>query len=284
MNIRKVGVVGCGQMGSGITPVCAQSGYETIVSELNDDLLKKGLAVITSRLARDVEKGRLAEPDRAAILARIHGTIRVEDFAGCDLIVEAATEDTDLKKQIFADLDRICPADTVLATNTSALSIMDIASATKRADKVLGLHFMNPAHVMKLVEVVRTIATSQETLKTGIAFSESLGKTPVVAPDTPGFLLNRMLTPFLLNAIRTLEVGVATKEDIDTAVRLGTNLPMGPLALIDFIGLDTIYAGAVAVYEESKNPQFAPPVLLGKMVKAGWWGRKTGKGFYEYNK
>ena len=284
MEIRKVGVVSCGQMGSGITQVCAQSGYETVVSEINDELLKKGMAGISSRLAREVEKGRLTGQDQAALLGRIHGTTRTGDFAGCDLVIEAATENMDLKKRIFADLDRVCPEKTVLATNTSVLSIMDIAAVTSRPDRVLGLHFFNPAPVMKLIEVVRTIATSEETLKIGIAFSESLGKTPVVAPDTPGFIVNRMLTPFLLNAVRTLEVGAATREAIDAAIHLGINLPMGPLALLDLIGLDTVYAGAVALYEESKDPQFAPPVLLRKMVAAGWCGRKTGKGFYEYNK
>jgi 3-hydroxybutyryl-CoA dehydrogenase len=284
MEIKNVGVVGCGIMGSGIAQVCAQSGYETVVSEINEAILSKGLNGIGNRLARDVEKGKVTEQERAGAMLRIHGTLKVEDFARCDLIIEAATEDMDIKKQIFADLDRICLAGIVLATNTSVLSIMDIASATKRADKVLGLHFMNPAPVMKLIEVVRTIATSQETLEIGISFSESLGKTPVVAPDTPGFLLNRMLTPFLLNAIRTLEAGAATKEAIDSAVHLGMNLPMGPLALLDFIGLDTVHAGAGALYNESKDPQFAPPVLLKKMVTAGWYGRKTGKGFYEYSK
>ena len=231
-----------------------------------------------------MEKERLSAQDKEAILARIKGTTKTEDFAGCDLVIEAATENMELKKQIFADLDRVCSKDTILATNTSVLSVMDIAVATARPDKVLGLHFFNPVPVMKLIEVVRTVATSDETLEIGVAFSQSLGKSTVIAPDAPGFIVNRMLTPFLLNAIRTLEVGAATREDIDTAMHLGTNLPMGPLTLLDLIGLDTVLAGADALYEETKESQFAAPVLLRKMVAAGWYGRKTGKGFYDYNK
>ena len=284
MAIKKVGVVSCGQMGAGITQVCAQSGYATVVSEINDEILNKGLASISSRLARDVEKGRLSPPDRESVLARIKGTTRTGDFAGCDLVIEAATENIDLKKKIFAELDGVCSRDTILATNTSVLSIIDMAVVSSRRDKVLGLHFFNPAPVMKLVEVVRTIATSDETVEIGVAFTNSLGKRAVIAPDTPGFLVNRMLTPFLLNAVRTLEAGVATREDIDAAINLGMNLPLGPRALLDLIGLDTVFAGACALYEEAKDPQFAPPVLIRKMVTAGWLGRKTGKGFYEYNK
>jgi 3-hydroxybutyryl-CoA dehydrogenase len=282
MEIKKVGVVGCGLMGSGITQVCAQSGYQVVVSEINDEILNKGLASIRSRLARDVGKGKLGEPDKESILARIKGTTNIKDFSDCDLTIEAATENMDLKKKILAELDRVCPRDTILATNTSVLSIIDIAKATTRPDKVLGLHFFNPAPVMKLVEVIKTIATSDETIEIGMAFSQSLGKTAVIAPDTPGFIVNRLLPPFLLNAVRMLESGLATKEDIDTAITTGMNHPMGPLRLLDLVGLDTVLAGVSDMYEELKDPQFAPPTLLKKMVAAGWLGVKTGKGFYEY--
>ena len=282
MEVRKVGIVGCGLMGSGITQVCAQSGYQVVVSEISDELLNKGLASIASRLAKDVDKGKLDKQDKEAILARIKGTTSINDFSDCDLTIEAATENMDLKKKIFAELDKVCSKDTILATNTSVLSVIDIARATTRPDKVLGLHFFNPVPVMKLVEVIKTIAASDETIEIGKEFVESLSKTPVIAPDIPGFIVNRLLPPFLLNAVRMLENGLATKEDIDTAICLGMNHPMGPLRLLDLIGLDTVYYGVSAMYEELKDPQFAPPTLMRKMVAAGWLGRKTGKGFYEY--
>jgi 3-hydroxybutyryl-CoA dehydrogenase len=282
VKVGKVGVVGCGLMDSGITQVCAQSGYEVIVSEINDELLNKGLASINSRLTKDVEKGKLAQQDKESTLSRIKGTTNTKDFADCNLVIEAATEDMGLKKKIFAELDKVCPRYTVLATNTSVLSIINIATVTTRPDKVLGLHFFNPAPVMELVEVIKTIATSDETLGIGIEFVKSLGKTAVIVQDTPGFIVNRLLTPFLLNAIRMLEAGVATREDIDAAVNLGLNHPIGPLRLLDLIGIDSVFLGASAIYEELKDPQYAPPTLMRKMVTAGWLGRKTGKGFYEY--
>jgi 3-hydroxybutyryl-CoA dehydrogenase len=284
MEIKKVGVIGCGLMGTGIAQVCAQSGYQVIVSEINDALLNKGITSISSRLARDVEKGKLSAKDKDSVLSRIKGTTNTKDFSDCDLTIEAIIENMDLKKKIFAELDKICPQRTVLATNTSVLSIIDIATATTRPDKVLGLHFFNPAPVMQLVEAIKTIATSEDTLKIGIEFVKSLGKTAIVAKDTPGFVVNRQLAPFIFNAIRMLEDGVATREDIDAGVKLGLNHPIGPLQLADFIGLDTVYFGAVDMYEKFKEPQYAPPVLLGKMVTAGWLGRKTGKGFYDYDK
>ncbi|MDH5364565.1 MAG: 3-hydroxybutyryl-CoA dehydrogenase [Dehalococcoidia bacterium] len=284
MEIKKVGVVGCGLMGRGIAQVCAQSGYHVVVSEINDALLNKGMASIGSRLARDVDKGKLSTEDKDSALSRIKGTTNTKDFSDCDLIIEAIIENMDLKKKIFAELDKICPKDTVLATNTSVLSVIDIATATARPDKVLGLHFFNPAPIMQLVEVVKTIATSEDTLGIAIEFVKSLGKTAIVAKDTPGFVVNRLLEPFLFNAIRMLEAGVATRDDIDAAVTLGLNHPVGPLRLLDFIGLDTVYFGAIDMYEEFKEPQYAPPILLRKMVTAGWLGRKTGKGFYDYDK
>jgi len=282
MEIKKVGVIGCGAMGSGITQVCAQSGYEVIALEVNDELLNKGLASINSALTRSVDKGKISQQDKDSILGRIKGTTKAQDFSGGDLIIEAVSENMELKKKLFAEVDRICPKHAILATNTSCLSIIDMAMATNRPDRVLGLHFMNPVPIMKLLEIVRTVATSEETFEAGQRFGKSLGKTIVIAQDSPGFIINRLLVPFLLNAIRMLEAGIATREDIDTAISLGLNHPMGPLTLADLIGLDIVLSMASAVYEELKDPQFVPPVLLKKMVTTGWLGRKTGKGFYEY--
>jgi 3-hydroxybutyryl-CoA dehydrogenase len=282
MKIKKVGVVGCGIMGSGIAQVSAQSGYHAVVSEINDELLTKGLASINSFLSKSIERGKITDEDKEVTIGRIKGTTNIGDFHDCDLVIEAATENMDVKKKIFVDLDRICPEYTILATNTSAQSVIDMASVTSRPDRVLGLHFFNPAPVMKLLEIVRTIATSDETVETAKNFGKSLGKSVIVAQDTPGFIVNRLLTPFLINAIRMVEAGVATVEDVDTAVTLGLNHPMGPFRLLDFGGLDTFLEAARAKYEEFKDHQYAPPVLLKKMVAAGWYGRKTGKGFYEY--
>jgi len=283
MEIKKVGVLGCGLMGSGIAQVCAQSGYQVVVSEINDELLNKGLASINSALTKSVEKGKLSQKDKDTVLSRIKGTTNTNDFSDCDLVMEAVIENMELKKKVFAEIDKICPKQAILATHTSCLPIIDMAMVTTRADKVLGLHFFNPVPVMQLMEVVKTIATSDDTLEIGKAFGKSLGKTVVVAQDTPGFIVNRLLMPFLLNAIRMLEAGVATRDDIDTAINLGLNYPMGPLALSDLIGLDTVFFIVNSIYQELKDPQYAPPPLLKKMIAAGWLGRKTGKGFYEYN-
>jgi len=269
-------------MGAGIVQVCAQSGYQVVVSEINDELLNKGLASINSSLSKSVEKGKLSQQDKDSTLGRIKGTTNAKDFNGCDLLIEAAIENMDLKKKMFAELDKICPKHAILASNTSGLSIIDMAMVTSRPDKVLGLHFFNPAPLMQLLEIVKTIATSDDTLETGKSFGKSLGKSIVIAKDTPGFIVNRLVTSFMLNAIRMLEAGVATREDIDTAVKLGLNHPMGPLELCDFIGLDVVYAMGATVYEGFKDSQYAPPPLLAKMVTAGWLGRKTGKGFYNY--
>lgn len=284
MEIKQVGVVGCGQMGAGITQVCAQAGYQVLVSEISNELLNKGLASIDSRLSRDVEKGRLSPQDKDSIRNRIKGTTDTRDFAACDLVIESTIENMDLKKKIFAELDKICPKHAILATNTSCLSIIGMAMATSRPDKVLGLHFFNPAPVMKLLEIVKTIATSGKAMETGQTFGKSLGKTIIIAQDTPGFIVNCLLVPYLLHAIRMLDAGVATKEDIDTGINLGLNHPMGPLTLADLIGNDTVLFIANALYDEFKEPQYAPPSLLRKMVTAGLLGRKTGKGFYDYNK
>ena len=282
MGIKKVGVVGCGTMGSGITQVCAQSGYQVIVSEIDDELLNKGVASINSVLTKSVDKGKISQQDKDTTLNRIKGTTNIKDFYDCDLVIEAAIENMELKKKIFAELDTICPKHAILATNTSCLSIIDMAMATSRPEEVLGLHFFNPAPIMKLLEIVKTITTSDETLKVCKDFGNSLEKTIVIAQDTPGFIVNRLMVPFLLNAIRVLDAGVATREDIDIAVILGLGHPMGPLTLADFIGLDVVLAIANAMYEEFKDPQYVPPVLLKKMVTTGWLGRKARKGFYEY--
>ena len=282
MEIKKVGVVGCGTMGAGIAQLCAQSGYQVVVSEINDELLNKGLASIEKVLARLVEKGKLSQQDKDTTLARIKGTTNTKDFSGCDLVIEAAIENLDLKKKIFAELDKICPKAAILATNTSCLSIIDMAVATRRPDKVLGLHFFNPAPVMKLLEIVRTIATSDEVVGISKKFGESLGKTTVIAQDKPGFIVNRLWVPYVLHAIRLYEDGVASREDIDNAVMTGLNYPMGPLALADLTGLDVVMFVANALYERLKDPRYIVPTLLEKMVAAGWLGRKTGKGFYDY--
>ena len=282
MEIKKVGVVGGGIMGGGIAQVSAQAGYEVVMSEINDELLNKGLAGINSILTRSVEKDRISQEDKDATLARIKGTTNTKDFSDCDLVIEAIIENMDLKKKVFAELDKICPKHAILATNTSCLSVIDMAKATNRPEQVLGMHFFNPVPLMRLLELVKTILTSDETLETARKFGESIGKTVSVSPDIPAFVVDQLANPFLLDAIRMVENGVATAEDIDTGIRLGLNHPMGPLALADLVGLDTILFIANALYDELKDPKFAPPTLLKKMVAAGWLGRKTGKGFYEY--
>ena len=282
MNIVTVGVVGCGLMGSGIAEASARCSYQVIVSEANDALLAKGLDSVRASLTKAVSRGKATQEEADKALARIRGTTRLEDFAPCDLVVEAVTEDMQLKRQIFAALDGICPPHTILASNTSCLCVTEMASVTRRGDKVLGLHFFNPVPVMKLLEIVRTILTSDETLNTCRAFGESLGKTVVVAPDTPGFIVSRLLIPYLLNAIRAVEDKVASVGDIDQAMKLGTNNPMGPLELSDFIGLDTMLNIANQMFDEFRDPVYAPPPLLKRMVLAGHLGRKAGKGFYNY--
>ena len=283
MEIKRVGVVGCGLMGSGIAQVCAQSNYGVTVLEANEGLLEKGLASISRFLSKGVEKGKISEKEKDATLARIKGTTDITDFSQCDLAIEAVPEKMALKKKIFADMDKICPDHAILASNTSALSVIEISTATKRPDRVLGMHFFNPVPIMRLVEVVRSLATSEETIEITKAFGISLGKSIVVAKDTPGFIVNRLNIAFTINAIRMLESGIATMEDIDTAVTHGLNYPMGPLALADFLGVDTLYYAASDMYEKTHDPIYAPPILLQKMIAAGWFGRKSGKGFYDYS-
>jgi 3-hydroxybutyryl-CoA dehydrogenase len=282
MEIKKLGIIGFGQMGSGIGQVFAQSGYEVIAVDSIKEMLDKGLKGIEKRFAGRVEKGKLSQAEKDTIMGRIRTSMKMEDLADCDLIEEAVTEDLELKKKVFAQLDKICKTQTILGSNTSGLSVTDMAAATKRPDKLMGIHFHNPAPVMQLLELVRTIMTSEETIEKVKKWGTTLGKTVVVAPDVGGFIVTRLFTPFLLGAVRMLEAAIATRDEIDTSMKLAVNHPMGPLEVIDFIGLDTELSIAETLYEETKDLKYAPPLLLRKMVTAGWLGRKTGKGFYEY--
>jgi 3-hydroxybutyryl-CoA dehydrogenase len=283
MEIKMVGVVGMsGFMGTGIVQTCAQSGYQVIGASRSEERVNKALALINSRLARSVEKGKLSQQDKDAAMARIKGTTDMKDLHECDLVVETVVENLDLKKKTFAELDTICPKHAILASNTSCLSIIDMAMATTKPDKVLGLHFLSPVPQSKLMEIVRSIATSDETIETGKEFAQSLGKAFIVSKDFPGFVFNRLHVALLLAAVRVLESGIATREEIDNSMKLGLDHPIGPLALLDFGGNDVYLNEANALYEELKDATYAPPMLLKKMVAAGWLGRKTGKGFYDY--
>jgi 3-hydroxybutyryl-CoA dehydrogenase len=282
MEIRKLGIIGFGQMGSGIGQVFAQSGYEVIAVDSSEEMIGKGLKGIEERLAGRVEKGKLSLAEKESIVGRIKTSTKLEDLKHCDLIEEAVPEDLDLKKKTFIQLDKICKKETIFGSNTSGLSVTDMAAATNRGDRVIGVHFHNPAPVMQLLELVRTIMTSEETIESVRKWGGTLGKTVVVAPDVGGFIVTRLFTPFLLGAVRMLEAGIATRDEIDTSMKLAVNHPMGPLEVVDFIGLDTELSIAETLYEETKDSKYAPPLLLKKMVTAGWLGRKTGKGFYEY--
>jgi 3-hydroxybutyryl-CoA dehydrogenase len=284
MDIQTIGVIGCGLMGSGIVEVAARSGFDVIVSEANDDFLQAGLARIDKSLGRAVKKGKLSEDEMSAIKARITGVVGLDAFSGVDLAIEAVSENMELKRGIFQKLNEVTRPEVVLASNTSSISIAALAAATSRPDKVVGMHFFNPVPVMALLELVRGILTSDETLATAREIGERMGKTPVVAKDSPGFIVNRLLIPFLLDAIRMYESGLATKEDIDTGVKLGLNHPMGPLTLADFVGLDTTLFVADVLYEEYGDPNFKAPPLLRQMVAAGLLGRKSGRGFYDWRK
>ena len=282
MEVKKVGVVGCGQMGAGITEVCARSGYSTVVLEVKQQFLDKGMGALTSSLEKAVSRGKLSEQERDATLGRLQGTLNVEDFKDCDLVIEAVIENMDEKKRVFASLDKVCPEHAVLASNTSCLSILQMAMATNRPAQVIGMHFFQPVPVMAMVEIVKTIVCSDETVATAKNFSMSLGKEVVFAKDTPGFLVNRLGFPMMMNAIRILEEGWTTVEELDRAWMMGTNSPMGPFALMDFAGVDTMYSMACAMYDEFKDRLYAPPPLLKAMVLAGRFGKKSGKGFYDY--
>lgn len=282
MAIRNVGIVGCGLMGGGIAQTCAQSGYETVVREVNQELLDKGMARIYAAWDMMAGKGKLTQAQVDENRRRLHGTLNLEDFADCDLVIEAVIENMEEKLRLFPALDHIVKPEGLLLTNTSSLNVTQMGAVTKRPDKVCGLHFFNPAPVMKLVEIVRTISTSDETIDTVRQFAISLGKTPVLAKDTAGFIVNFLLIPYLLAAIRMLENGQASRDDIDTAMKLGCGYPMGPFTLLDYVGLDTTLWAAEAIYEEYKDPLYAPPPLLRRMVQSGMYGKKSGRGFYDY--
>jgi 3-hydroxybutyryl-CoA dehydrogenase len=280
--IKRVGVVGFGLMGSGIAQVCAQAGYDTVVREVAQPLLDRGFARVDGSLARIVKAGKLTEDDAKATRGRMRGTTSLEDLKDCDLVIEAVLEELVIKKEVFGTLDALCPPTTIFASNTSSLTIVEMAAFTKRPDRFAGLHFFNPVPLMKLVEVIRALPTGDDTYQTVFAFAQSLGKEAVTAPDRPGFIVNRLLVPYLLDAVRAYENGLGTLEDIDKAMTLGCGYPMGPFTLLDFVGLDTTYYVANVMFEEFKEPAYAPPPLLKRMVLAGRLGRKSGQGFYKY--
>jgi 3-hydroxybutyryl-CoA dehydrogenase len=282
MAIQKVGVVGCGLMGSGIAQVCAQAGLEVTVREVNQELVDKGLKGIEKNLQRMVEKGALTEVERDHTRARLRGTTSLDLLADADLIIEAIIEQLPAKRELYTALDKLCPRTTIFASNTSSLSITEMAFTTARPDRFVGLHFFNPVPVMKLVEVIRTIATDPKVFEEMVEFGKRVGKVPVKTSDRTGFIVNRLLVPYLLDAIRALEESVASVEDIDASMKLGCGHPMGPLTLLDFVGLDTTYYIANIMFDEFKEKRFAPPPLLKRMVLAGWNGRKAGRGFYDY--
>ena len=282
MDIKQIGVVGMGLMGSGIVESCARAGFEVIGREVNDELLERGMNSLKASMERGVKKGKLTQADMDAALARVKGATSLADFTSCDLVIEAAVENMALKKTIFTELDVITRPEAILASNTSSLSITEIASATGRPDKVVGLHFFNPVPVMPLLEVVSGLLTSQETLDMARWMGERLNKQVIYAKDNPGFIVNLLLVPYLFDAVRALENGVASKEDIDTGIKLGLNHPMGPFMLMDFVGLDTCLFIGDAMYQEFKDARYAAPPLLRRMVTAGLLGRKSGRGFYSY--
>ncbi|MBV9972527.1 MAG: 3-hydroxybutyryl-CoA dehydrogenase [Candidatus Eremiobacteraeota bacterium] len=280
--IRKVGVCGAGLMGNGIAQTCAVAGFDVVLMEIADAPLQKGMAGIAKSLDKFVEKDKLSRADRDAAYRRITATTTLSDLKDCDLVIEAIIENVDAKIKLFTQLNELLSPQAILCSNTSSLCIIEIAAATKRPDRVAGLHFFNPVPIMKLVEVVKTIATSQQTVDALYEFARRLGKEPILAKDTPGFVVNRLLVPYLLYAIRVYEEGLATREDIDKGMKLGCGYPMGPLELLDFVGLDTTYYIAQIMFDEFKDPMMAPPTLLKRMVLAGQYGRKSGKGFYDY--
>jgi 3-hydroxybutyryl-CoA dehydrogenase len=282
MEIKTFGVIGAGQMGNGIAQVTAMSGLNVIMSDIKEEFVERGLATITKILSRNVDKGKMTEEEKATVLGRIKTSVSLKDMSSADFVVEAAVENEALKFKIFKDLDEICEPGVILATNTSSIPIGRIAAQTRRPEKVIGMHFMNPVPVMRLVEVIPGIATSEETLKITWQLAEKFGKTPAQANDYPGFIANRILLPMINEAVYCLYHNVGTREDIDTVMKLGMNHPMGPLTLADLIGLDTCLAVMETLYDGFKDSKYRPCPLLRKYVEAGWLGRKTGKGFYEY--
>jgi 3-hydroxybutyryl-CoA dehydrogenase len=286
MSIVKVGVIGCGLMGSGIAQTAATAGFDVIVREVSDDLIKRGFGSIEKSLARFAEKGSITTESAAAIRGRLTGTTALADLGDCDIIIEAIIENLDLKRETYAELDRVCKAETIFASNTSSISITEMMTATsaERQKRFIGLHFFNPVPIMKLVEVVRTILTDEAVYETAVDFGAKLGKTPVRATDKTGFIVNRLLVPYMLDSIRALEEGVGSIVDIDNAMKLGCGYPMGPLTLGDFVGLDTTYYIAEIMFNEFREKRFAAPPLLKRMVLAGLYGRKSGRGFYDYTR
>ena len=282
MQICTVGVLGCGLMGSGIAQVCAQAGYETVVREVDDLLLQKGIGRIEQFLAEGVKKGKLTVAARASTLAKLSGTTSVDDLKRCDVVIEAIVENLEAKQQAFQAVEGVTGEQVIVLSNTSSLCITELAAATQRPDRFAGLHFFSPVPIMKLVEVIRGLATSDETYQHTLNFARSLGKEPITAPDRPGFIVNRLLVPYLLNAVRAYESQLGTLEDIDKSMTLGCGHPMGPFTLLDFVGLDTTYYIANIMFEEFRDPAYAPPPLLKRMVLAGRLGRKTGQGFFTY--
>ena len=284
MSIQKIGVVGAGQMGNGIAHVAAQSGLEVVMQDVEQGFVDRGMATIDKNLQRGVDKGRMTADQKQEVLGRIRGTTELSDFADCDLVVEAVIEDFEIKERVFRELDRICKAGVILASNTSSISITKIAACTERPERVIGMHFMNPVPVMKLVEVIRGLGTSDETCASVIEMAQKMGKTAVECRDFPGFVSNRVLMPMINEAVFCLHEGVGEPEAIDTIMKLGMNHPMGPLALADFIGLDTCLAILEVLHEGLGDPKYWPCPLLRKHVEAGWLGRKSGRGFYDYRK
>jgi len=282
--ILNVGVVGCGLMGSGIAQVCAQKGYKTVVREVSDEFLKKGLDRIRSFLGEGVKRGKVAQADMDKTLAALSGTTSLADLKDCDLVIEAVVENLEEKRKVWKELDAVCKPSTIFASNTSSISITAQAAATKRLDRFVGLHFMNPVPIMKLLEIVRPEIASEATYAAAKAFGESLGKTVVTAKDTPGFIVNLLLVPYLCEAVRAVEQGLASKEDVDNSMKLGCGMPMGPIELLDFVGLDTTLYIMDVLFNEFHDPKYAAPPLLRRMVAAGYNGRKAGRGFYDYAK
>ncbi len=284
MEIKTVGVLGCGLMGSGIAEVCARSGLETYVREVNEEFLSGGLARLEKSLDRAVDKGKMSEEDRQATQGRLHGTTDLADLKHCDLVIEAIIEDVAEKSKTFAALDEVVKDEAIFASNTSSLTITQLAMSTQRPERFVGLHFFNPVPVMKLVEVVRTILSDDEAVDAAHDFVRTLGKEPIACRDNSGFIVNRLLVPYLLDAVRALEEGVGSVEDIDKGMQLGCGYPMGPFTLLDFVGLDTTLYIANIMFDEYREKRFAPPPLLKQMVQAGRYGRKSGRGFYDYSK
>ncbi len=284
MEIRKVGVLGCGLMGSGIAEVAARAGYETVVREVSQEIIDKGIQKIHGSLGKAVEKGKMSAEDRDQTVARLSGAVDFGALADCDLVIEAIVENLDEKRKTFTALDEVVKKEALFASNTSSLTVTQMAMFTRRPDQFVGLHFFNPVPVMKLVEVVRTLLTSDATFDAAFAFARAVGKEPIACRDNSGFVVNRLLVPYLLDAIRALEEGVGSAEDIDKGMQLGCGHPMGPLTLLDFVGLDTTYYIANIMFEEYREKRFAPPPLLKQMVQAGRLGKKSGRGFYDYTK